>query len=280
MGKINSFLKNKNTVTIFGVVACLVILYAGYTIRIRKAVQMVTVYYAIDTIQPKTLITEDMIGRKEVPAISVSNSDYCRNANLIIGKYSNYNTMIAKGSLFYNDLLIDEKNLPDAVLYDINDGERLVSFPVNMTTTYGNTMMPGNLIDIYVKLVNKNGDIIYGKFFDKIKVLGVKDSAGNNVFENTDQSRTPAYLYFSLPENKYLLFSALNYVADIYTAYDIDVVLVPNTQKYVVNADVTEVSSSYLYNFVLKEIETIDNQRELYNQLLNEIEQKEAENNQ
>ena len=33
---ISKFLKNKNTVTILGVLACLVILYAGYTMRMRK----------------------------------------------------------------------------------------------------------------------------------------------------------------------------------------------------------------------------------------------------
>ena len=36
MNGLNKFLKNKNTVTILGVLACLVILYAGYTMRINK----------------------------------------------------------------------------------------------------------------------------------------------------------------------------------------------------------------------------------------------------
>ena len=46
MNKFSKFLKNKNTVTILGVLACLVILYAGYTMRINKKTALVDVYYA------------------------------------------------------------------------------------------------------------------------------------------------------------------------------------------------------------------------------------------
>lgn len=276
MNKISSFLKNKNTVTILGVLACLVILYVGYTMRINQKVKLVTVYYAVETIQPKTLITDNMVGKMQVPNGFIRGA-YWTDYNKIVGKYSNYNTMIAAGSIFYKDLLVDEQNLPDAVLHDINEGERLVSFPVNMQSTYGNALVPGNLVDAYVKYVNDKGDVVYGEFFDKVKILAVKDASGGNVFESTDSQKTPAYLYFSLPENKYLLFSALNYVKDIYTAYDIEVVLVPNTSDFSTNEVATEVKSSDLYNFILDEIQTIDSQKELYNKLLNEMEQQERE---
>ena len=59
----------------------------------------------------------------------------------------------------------------------------------------------------------EKGDIVYGEFFEKVKVLAVKDSSGENVFESTDSVKSPSYLYFSLPEDKYLLFSALNYLS-------------------------------------------------------------------
>ena len=123
MKGLNKFLKNKNTVTILGVLLCLVILYAGYTIRINQKTALVTVYYANTTIQPKPLITEEMVSKTEVPESFILGS-YYRNYNDIVGKYSNYNTMISEGSLFYTDLLVEEENLPDAVLYDVNEGER------------------------------------------------------------------------------------------------------------------------------------------------------------
>ena len=67
MKGLNKFLKNKNTVTILGVLACIAILFVGYNIRINQKTALVTVYYANQTIQPKTRITEDMVSRTQVP---------------------------------------------------------------------------------------------------------------------------------------------------------------------------------------------------------------------
>ena len=276
MKNFNKFLKNKNTVTILGILLCLIILYVGYTTSINKKTALVDVYYANQTIQPKTLITEDMVSKTRVPGAFIKGT-YYKNYNDIVGKYSNYNTMIAAGSIFYSDLLVSEGNLPDAVLYNTNEGERVVSFPVDTVTTYGNSIMPGNIVDVYVKLYDNSGKLVYGEFFDNIEVLGVKDASGKNVFENTEEARVPAYVYFSLPEAKYLLFSSLNYIL----TNDIEVVLVPNTVKFdAKNPAAVEVTSDYLYDFVLDKIQKIDGQEELYNELLNEMEQKALEDSQ
>lgn len=273
MKGLNKFLKNKNTVTILGILVCVLVLYIGYNIRINQKTTLVTVYYAKETIQPKTQIQEEMIGSTQVPTSFIKGA-YYKNYNDIVGKYSNYNTMIAEGSLFYNDLLVEEASLPDAVFYDVNEGERVVSFPVDTVSTYGNSIMPGNLVDVYVKLVQDDGKIVYGEFYENIEVLAVKDGSGKNVFESTDESREPAYMYFSLEEAKYLLFSALNYIE----TNEIEVVLVPNTMEFdAEDPTATEVTSDYLYDFVLKKIQQIDNQKDLYNELVNEMEQQALE---
>lgn len=279
MKGLNKFLKNKNTVTILGILACVLILYIGYNIRINQKTTLVTVYYAKETIQPKTQIQEEMVGSTQVPASFIKGA-YYKNYNDIVGKYSNYNTMIAEGSLFYNDLLVEEASLPDAVFYDVNEGERVVSFPVTTETTYGNAIMPGNIVDVYVKLI-QDKKVIYGKFYENIEILAVKDSSGKNVFESTEEAREPSYTYFSLEEAKYLLFSSLNYIDDNEPDYEIEVVLVPNTMKFdAEDPTATEVTSDYLYDFVLKKIEQIDDQKDLYNELINEMEQQALEKKQ
>lgn len=277
MGKsLNKFLKNKNTVTILGVIVCLIILYAGYTMRINTKTALVDVYYANQTIQPKTLITGEMISKTSVPQSFILGT-YYQNYNDIVGKYSNYNTIIAQGSLFYSDLLVSEENLPDAMFYDVNEGERIVSFPVTTESTYGNSIMPGTTVDIYVKLMESD-KVVYGQFFENVNILAMKDSTGQNVFENSGETRAPAFAYFSLEEAKYLLFSSLQNVQNYYSSYQIAIVLVPNTMKYKAEEPVaTEVTSDYLYQFTIDRIKQIDSQKELYNQLLNEIEQLELE---
>ena len=279
MGKsLNKFLKNKNTVTILGVIVCIVILYAGYTMRINTKTALVDVYYANQTIQPKTLITEEMISKTSVPQSFILGT-YYQNYNDIVGKYSNYNTIIAEGSLFYSDLLVEEENLPDAMFYDVNEGERIVSFPVTTESTYGNSIMPGNKVDVYVKLMD-NGKVVYGEYFEKIEILAVKDGSGKNVFESSEEERTPAFAYFSLEEAKYLLFSSLQEIKEYYSADQIEIVLVPNTMEFKAEeVTATEVTSEYLYKYTVDKIKQIDSQKELYNELVNEIEQQELEQN-
>ena len=263
----SKFLKNKNTVTVLGVIICFIVLIIGYNVRINQKTELVKVYYANQTIQPKTKITDDMISSANVPTSFLVGS-YYTNYNDIVGKYSNYNTVIASGSLFYNELLIEEENLPDSVFYNVPEGEVVVSFPVNTVSTYGNSIMPNNLINVYVKMIDDSGKIIYGRFIDNINVLAVKDSSGKNVFESTEEERTPAFIYFSLVEPKYLLFSSMNYIE----TNDIEVIIVPNTIKYTPeDKTAVEVTSDYITNFIIDKIKMIDDQKDLYNELLNEM---------
>lgn len=263
----SKFLKNKNTVTVLGVIICFIVLIIGYNVRINQKTELVKVYYANQTIQPKTKITDDMISSANVPTSFLVGS-YYTNYNDIVGKYSNYNTVIASGSLFYNELLIEEENLPDSVFYNVPEGEVVVSFPVNTVSTYGNSIMPNNLINVYVKMIDDSGKIIYGRFIDNINVLAVKDSSGKNVFESTEEERTPAFIYFSLVEPKYLLFSSMNYIE----TNDIEVIIVPNTIKYTPeDKTAVEVTSDYITNFIIEKIKMIDDQKDLYNELLNEM---------
>ena len=62
------FLGNKNTVTILGVLLCIVILIVGYNRTINSQIKLTQVPYATQTIQPKTLITSDMVGSMSVYA--------------------------------------------------------------------------------------------------------------------------------------------------------------------------------------------------------------------
>ena len=256
MNNLNSslkkFLSNKNTVTILGVILCIFILYVGYNYRINKVVTLVRVPYANQNIQPKTLITTEMISYMEVPQAFLVGS-YYSDANSIVGKYSNYNTMIAQGSLFYQSLLVDEKYLPDNSLQNVPDGYTVVNYPVNISTTYANSMMPGEYINIYYKSVNDDGKIMFGKFISNIEILAVKDSSGQHVFESTEEARVPAYMLFAVPESTHLLLRKALYLTD----YDVELLLVPNTQT-LTEEDAVVVNSEDIENFILDKTEMVD----------------------
>ena len=239
------FLGNKNTVTILGIILCLVILYIGYNYRINSKTELVAVPVAKQTIQPRTYITDDMIEIRNVPIELLNTSKYYTTAKSIVGKYSNYNTMIAKGSLFYTDLVVDEKDLPDSAFSGVPEGYTVINYPVTIATTYANSMAPGSHINIYYKSLNDDGEVMFGKFISNIEVLDVKDSSGRHVFENSDEARTPAYMLFAVPEETHLLLRKALYLTD----YDVELLLIPNTATLSEDQKVT-VSSLQIEEFI------------------------------
>ena len=245
MMAIKRFFKNKNTVTILGVIAIILILFFGYRYQINKAVSPVkNIPVAAVTIQPRTKITSDMISYINVAPI-VLQSNVIRSANAVIGKYSNYNTVIPKGSMFYSNVLVNEEDLPDSAFVDVPAGQVPYNFPVTMNSTYGNSIFPGNYIDIYMKAYNEQGKLMVGKLFENIKVLAVKDSSGKHVFENSDEERVPAFLIFGLSPEHNILLRKASYMS----SYSVVLFPVPHGASVDTEGS-TMVSSQTLQNFI------------------------------
>ena len=212
MASAKKFFKNKNVVTIIGVVIILVLLYIGYSTQINNAVEPVQVPVATQTIQPRTEITDDMVQLVDMPNVSISDNVITSTAQ-IVGKYSNVNSVIPEGSMFYTDTVISEDELPDAAFAKVKAGEVVYNFPVDMESTYGNSIFPGNMIDIYMKVGDGTEEkIMVGKLIENVEVLAVKDSSGRAVFENTSEERTPSMLIFGLKSNLYTLLKKASYM--------------------------------------------------------------------
>lgn len=250
---LKKFVGNKNTVTIIGVVLCVFVLYVGYSARIRQATDPVQVPCANIDIQPRTEITPDMVRTVEVPTKFLEGTSFYSRKEDIIGKYSNYNTIISKGSLFYSGLLVDAAYLPNSAFLNVEKGHTVVSYKVNMDSTYANSMMPDDYIKIYFKAKNDDGTIMFGKFLDKVKILDVKDSSGQHVFENSAEARIPAYMLFALPEDMHLLFRKAIYLS---SSYGVELILVPNTQE-LTQEEAVIVSSKDIQDFINDKTEMV-----------------------
>lgn len=238
--------RNKNTVTILGVVAVIAILFIGYKIQINNAVKPIpNIPTAAETIQPRTKITSEMITYIDMASIAVPDNVYT-NSNSVVGKYSNYNTIIPEGSMFYKESLVTEEDLPDSAFVDIPKGQIPYNFPVDMDSTYGNSIFPGNYIDIYMKAENENGQLMVGKLIENVKVLAVKDSEGQHVFENSTEARTPAYLIFGLNAEMNILLRKASYMYN----FSVELFPVPHGTKVTTGKEETEVSSQTLKEFI------------------------------
>ena len=243
--KLKKFITNKNTVTIIGLLLIIGILYFVYQKQIKDATNPVRVPIAKVTIQPKTLITDDMIEYISVPAVTVRKNTIT-NKTSIVGKYSNYNTMIPAGSMFYNETLVKQESLPDSALISVGEDEILYNFKVNMETSYQNSIMPGSTIDIYMKAVNDEGKLMVGRLLENVKVLAVRTSDGKNVFENTNETRIPAYIFFGVSPDIHIMLRKASYL----TKYSIVLFPIPHGDVATIEDNETRVSIDELKEFI------------------------------
>ncbi len=245
---VKRFLANKNTVTILGVLLAILVLYIGYNYRVKQATTPVTVPYAKEELSSRTLITSDMIGYMEVSSSVVkSSANLITNAQELINNYVSFGTTIPANSMFYKSQILTSDEMPDSAFADIPDGYTVFSLNVDLHSTYGNSIYPGNYIDLYLKAIDETDKVIFGKFIESIEVLAVKDSQGNHVFETTVESRTPSELLFAVPNDMYELLMKTGYIS----GSSIEIVPVPRNGSYSANPGEKRVSSDYLRNFVL-----------------------------
>ncbi|MBQ9019050.1 MAG: hypothetical protein IJ097_01895 [Bacilli bacterium] len=230
------FLQNKNTVTVIGVILAIIVLYFAYTMRINSAINPVSVPYAAEQIKAGTQITESMISTREVPPAMLE-GDVILNVGEIIDKYAAADTVIPEGSLFYKRAVVEKEQLPENIILDYPKNYVLYNLDVDTNSTYGNSVFPGNYVDIWLKAVNKLPEnqqsygadadkIMYGKLISNVQVLAVKDASGQPVFQNIDENRTPAMVVFALPSEYYVLLRKASYMR----SYDTSIELVPTNE--------------------------------------------------
>ena len=249
--KLKNLLANKNVVTILGVILIVVVLYAFYNWRVNEAINPIHVPYAKVTIGPRTEITPEMIDYVDIQQISIK-GNVLTNVNnpdqpkKIIGRYTNVNCTIPAGSLFYDEALVLFEELPDSFLIDMPEGMVAYNFNVTTMSTYGNSIYPGNYVDVYFKGVEENDKIILGKLVSNVKTLAVKDSSGQHVFENTQENREPSQIIFAVTEEMSELLRTAEYINNA------ELILVPTNVGYKADSDkiVTEFSSDDIRTYI------------------------------
>ncbi len=255
MTGLKKFFQNKNTVTVIGIIAAIIILYVAYNMRVQSAINPVNVPYAKVQINPGTQITADMVGTRAVPP-SMLEGNVLTAQNQVIDKYSSADTVIPAGSLFYQRTVVEKEQLPANIILTYPKGYVLYNMSVTTATTYGNSIYPGNYIDIYLKAVNRLSEgeqatadadkIMLGKLLSNVKVLAVKDASGQPVFANLDEQRTPAMIVFAVPEEYYVLLKKAEYLR----TYESTLIPVPTNESLKDEPGDLEISSEQLKDWI------------------------------
>ena len=245
------FFTNKNVVTIILVIVILVVLYFGYSGSIKQKTNPISMPVAARTIAQKTKITNEDVTYKQIPGSMVS-ENVLRYSAAIIDKYTNINVTIPEGSLFYNEWIVEGKDLAGNWIeqLDYEKGELGYYMDVDNESTLGNNLLPDTYIDIYMKATDENGTIMFGKLMKNIRVLVVHDDEGKNVFDNGQEIGTASKIGFATTPDMYMLLKKAEYL-------NIDLVIVPRgatvpAENYII------VASSTLRDYIDAQTITIE----------------------
>ena len=222
---ISRFIANKNTVTILCLVAGVIVLWWGYSYRVKEATTPVRIPVAKKELASQTQITSDDIQYIEINSKFLSKVDAYTKAQDVIDHYVNIGTSIPEGGLFYKSQVVTKDELPKTLFDGIAKGNTLYGLAVNNHTTYGNKIYPGTRIDLFMKATDNNGRVLFGKLIESIEVLAVVDSQGNDVFSSTNPG-TPAELLFSVPDELFELLYKAESISGI------TVIPVPRNSEY------------------------------------------------
>ena len=195
---------SKELVSIIGVVLIVGILYFAYNYTLNKNLEVSTnIPVAATRILPGHRITEDDINYIDVPASTLRTIGALTDTQSILDKYVIYDTVIPEGSFFYDTVLSQTDQSPDSIFENLSDDQVAITIDVDLKSTYGNSIMPGNKVDIYVKaerIVKGESEYIIGPLVTNAEVLAVKDVSGNDVFADHENKLTPSAFMFAMPK--------------------------------------------------------------------------------
>lgn len=240
--KLKKALLNRNTVTILGVIAGVIVLWVAYTITLGKAVDPQRIPVAARDIPAGTMITKEDITYVEINNDVLKKAKVITRANLLINYYVNNGTSISKGAMFYQDQVVEKSKLIERDIELAPEGYYIYRLKVDNTSTYANSIYPGDKIDLWLK-ATVDGSTVYEEFIKSIDVLSVKDASGQDVFA-TFESKTPAWLSFAIPREMFEYLKKIEYISGM------QLYPVPRNRMYTVDGAETEYSNQRLKTYI------------------------------
>ena len=206
---------NKSIVTLIALIACIVILFFAYRYRVNTAINAVNVPIATRRINAREEITEELFTTVKVASSMITNNVII-NKNDLLGKYVNYNTYIPEGGMFYRSSIVDWKQMPDSAWADIEEGYTIFSLKVSSTSTFGNSIYPGDKIDLYYQNTMRVGNEskrFLGPLIEGIEVIAVKDENGSHIFKKSSEQKNAQALIFAVPDDMFSVIKRAYYIS-------------------------------------------------------------------
>ena len=170
-------MKKIRRTSIFVLILCLWI--AGNILVFRyflaKTINLKTTYIAKRDIPPRSEIQTEDLTMIQVPEKYMQSYTWNEKAD-IVGKYTSIQGMIPKGSLFYKDMLYNEKEVRDLAITKLQEGMTIFTLETNVSAL--GSIEEGMYADIHVSISQKKDIPITGILIRHAEVISIKDHKG------------------------------------------------------------------------------------------------------
>ena len=181
------------------IILCLCVIgnVIAFRYYLAKTINLKTTYIAKHNIPPRTQIkTEDII-MIQIPEKYMQAYTWNEKAD-IIGKYTSIQGMIPKGSMFYKDMLYNEKEVRDLAITKLQEGMTIFTLETNVSSL--GSIEEGMYADIHVSISQKKEIPITGILIRHAEVISIKDHKGLSL-KDEQSTKVPYFIELGINQN-------------------------------------------------------------------------------
>ena len=174
------------------IILCLCVIgnVIAFRYYLAKTINLKTTYIAKHNIPPRTQIkTEDLI-MIQIPEKYMQAYTWNEKAD-ISGKYTSIQGMIPKGSMFYKDMLYNEKEVRDLAITKLQEGMTIFTLETNVSSL--GSIEEGMYADIHVSISQKKEIPITGILIRHAEVISIKDHKGLSL-KDEQSTKVPYFI--------------------------------------------------------------------------------------
>lgn len=159
---------------------------SAFIVLYNSALETVDVVVANTTLAPRSIIEEKHLKVIAFPKGSLDSSVYIDSKD-VVGKVVSYDSTIHPNSMFFKSSIESISDVLDAPILALKDDQRAVSMQVDMIKSSGNTLLPGQYVDVVLTLPIRNKNPLVDVIFEAVRVLAVKDRYGYDMSDSKSQ---------------------------------------------------------------------------------------------
>ena len=181
------------------VILCLCVIgnVIAFRYYLAKTINLKTTYIAKHNIPPRTQIKTEDLTMIQIPENYMQAYTWNEKAD-IIGKYTSIQGMIPKGSMFYKDMLYNEKEVRDLAITKLQEGMTIFTLETNVSSL--GSIEEGMYADIHVSISQKKEIPITGILIRHAEVISIKDHKGLSL-KDEQSTKVPYFIELGINQN-------------------------------------------------------------------------------